>query len=443
MAAADSRRASLWKLALKKTESKKLSRATEAGRAPSIGEILGERDDRRAAALRARVLAQLAFEFGEPPEPAQRALQALPSGEQIEEREARIYLSLAKGELEVAARQAQALLKDHPGPAARYLLGQADLLLDQPEEAATVLRSAATEDGQNPIVLHALGLAEAALKHNDRAFDAYAKAITANSNHVSTIIDRALLQLHLGRDREAAAGSLEGVVGKLVGDASPGQLARAGDPEARAEIELGKGNVASARSALSSAAARRRDHPLLLEELAKAYADAFELDPAEREARRALALSGRLTPRLILAEVALRRSRPVQALTVLEESGASRPEALVLRALAKLELGRNGEARADAELALHVDPTLVSAQVAIARIDIAESHYDAALRRLDSLEQAPNKSAEVAAALGQVFLAKRQPDRAHLLPRGAASPAALAAGATRARALAPRRGSAR
>ena len=372
-------------------------------------QILTERDDRRAAALRAKVLAQLSFEFGEAPEPAQRAVQALGTGTLVEEREARVYLALAKGELELAARQAAALLKDRPGPSARYLLGQAQLLLDQPEDAANALRTAAAEDPQNPLVLHALGVAEAALRHNDRAFEAYGKALTANANHVATIIDRALLQLHQGLDREAAAGSLEGVVGKLVGDASPGQLARA--YVGIAEIELGKGNVAAARSALSSAAARRRDHPLLLEELAKAYADAFELDPAEREARRALAVSGRLTPRLILAEVALRRSRPVQALTVLEESGGSRPDVLVLRALAKLELGRTVEARADADLAMRLDGTMISAAVALARIDIAESRYDAALRRLEEIEK-KGKYAEVAWALGQVYLARRQPDRA-------------------------------
>ncbi len=372
-------------------------------------QILAERDDRRTAAMRAKVLAQLSFEFGESPELAQRAVQALSAGTTSEEREARVYVALAKGELELAARQAAELVRDRPGPQARYLLGQAQLLLDKPEEAAAALRTAAAEDPQNPIVLHALGLAEAALRHNEAAFEAYGRALTANANHITTIIDRALLQLRQGLDRETAAGSLEGVVGKLVADASPGQLARA--YVGLAEIEIGKGNVTAARSALSSAAARRRDHPLLLEELAKAYADAFELDPAEREARRALTVSGRLTPRLILAEVALRRSRPVQALTILEESASSRPEALVLRALAKLELGRNQEARADAELAMRLDPTLVSAAVALARVDIGEAKYEAALRRLEALET-QGKSAEVAWVLGQVYLARHQPDRA-------------------------------
>jgi tetratricopeptide (TPR) repeat protein len=157
---------------------------------------------------------------------------------------------------------------------------------------------------------------------------------------------------------------------------------------------------------------------LLLEELAKAYADAFELDPAEREARRALTVSGRLTPRLILADVALRRSRPVVALQIIEESGSTRPEALVLRALAKLELGRNAEARADAELATHLDPTLVSAEVAQARVDIAEGRIDAAKRRLDEVEN-KGKYAEVAWAFGQVYLARKQLDKARMCFREA------------------------
>ena len=379
-------------------------------------QILSDRDDPRAAVLRAKVLSQLAFEFGEPPDAAQRAQKALPQTKLPEQKEARIYLALAKGELDEAARQAAALLKERPGPQARYLVGEAYLLLDQPEDAAAALITASAEDPQNAMVLHALGLAETAMHHPDRAFDAYGRALAANANHVATIIDRALLQLREGIDRDAAAGSLEGVVGKLVADASPGQLARA--YVGLAEIELQKGNVAAARSALSSAAARRRDLPLLLEELAQAYADAFELDPAEREASRALQVSDRITARLILAEVALRRSRPVQALTVLEEAGASRPQVLVLRALAKLDLGRNGEARTDAELATHLDPTSVPATVALARVDIAEGKYDGAQRRLEGLE-AQGKHAEVAWALGQVYLARHQPDRARTYFRSA------------------------
>ena len=372
-------------------------------------QILADRDDPRAAVLRTKVLSQLAFEFGEPAEAADKALKALPATSMPEQKEARIYLALAHGELDEAARQAAALLRERPGPQARYLLGQAHLLLDQPEDAGAALLTAAAEDSQNPMVLHGLGLAEAAMHHPDRAFDAYGRALAANANHVATVIDRALLQLHEGMDRDAAAGSLEGVVGKLVADASPGQLARA--YVGLAELELQKGNVAAARSALSSAAARRRDHPLLLEELAQAYADAFELDPAEREAKRALGVSGRITARLILAEVALRRSRPIQALTVLEESGTSQPQVLVLRALAKLDLGRNGEARADAELATRLDPSSVQAAVALARVEIAEQKYDSAQRRLDALES-QSKHAEVAWALGQVYLARHQPDRA-------------------------------
>ncbi|MEO6950800.1 MAG: tetratricopeptide repeat protein [Polyangia bacterium] len=379
-------------------------------------QILSDRDDPRAAVLRAKVLSQLAFEFGEPPDAAQRALDALPKTSFPEQKEARIYLALAKGELDVALRQAVALLKERPGPQARYLVGEAYLLLDQPEDAGAALLTASAEDPQNAMVLHGLGLAEAAMHHTDRAFDAYGRALAANANHVATIIDRALLQLREGIDRDAAAGSLEGVVGKLVADSSPGQLARA--YVGLAEIELQKGNVAAARSALSSAAARRRDHPLLLEELAQAYADAFELDPAEREAKRALQVSDRITARLILAEVALRRSRPVQALTVLEESGSSRPQVLVLRALAKLDLGRNGEARTDAELATHLDPSSVAAAVALARVDIAEGKYDSAQRRLEALE-AQGKHAEVAWALGQVYLARHQPDRARTYFRSA------------------------
>src|SRR5262249_23638460 len=75
------------------------------------------------------------------------------------------------------------------------------------------------------------------------------------------------------------------------------------------------------------------------------------------------------------------------------------------------ELGRNGEARADAELANRLDPTLVSAEVALARVDITEGRIDAAKHRLEEVE-AKGKDAEVAWAFGQVYLARKQLDKA-------------------------------
>lgn len=384
-------------------------------------QILAERDDPEARALRARVLAQMAFEFGDSPEAAQRAMTTLtddvaaPCADKRpgcqDAAQARVYLAMAKGELDRAARLAQVLRRKFPDSASSYLVGRAELLLERPDTATDALRTAADADAHNPMVLHGLGLAESAARRDDRALESYRRALADNANHIATIIDRALLQVQRGSDREAARGALEGVVGKLVTDSSPGQLARAF--LGLAELELQKGDVAAARRDLAQAAAKRRDGDALLsEELAQAFADAYMLDEAEREARRALAAAGRLTPRLTLAEVALRRAQPVKALAVIEEAGTARPEALVMRALASLMLNRKESARLDAEAALRVQPDLVPAKVALARVEIADGHPERAQRALDALERTSQKTPEVAAALGMVYVAQKVPDRA-------------------------------
>jgi tetratricopeptide (TPR) repeat protein len=375
-------------------------------------QILTERDDPPARALRARTLAQMSFEFGDSPDAAARAVAGLGEMKGEDAESARIYLAMAKGEADAALRQSAALRRQLADAPATYLYGRAELLLDRPQAAVDALRSVADLEPRDPIAQHALGVAEAALKHDDRALEAYKHALEANANHIATIIDRALLQVRRGSaaDRDLARGALEGVVSKLVPDCSQGQLARA--YLGLAELELGRGDLEAARRALSLASARRRDGDTLLsEELARAWARGFQLDEAEREAKRALAGSTRIGPRLVLAEVALRRARPAQALAVIDEQGATRPEALVLRALAHLAMGRKDAARLDAEAALRVAPELASAKVALARVTVAEGRPERAQRDLERLERG-DKLPEVASALGEVFAAERQTDKA-------------------------------
>jgi tetratricopeptide (TPR) repeat protein len=211
-------------------------------------------------------------------------------------------------------------------------------------------------------------------------------------------------------DRDVARGALEGVVQKLVGDAAPSQLARAF--LGLAELELGRGDLEAGRKALASAVAKRREGDASLsEELARASARAFDLDLAEKEAKRALAGLGstRVAPRIVLGDVALKRGRPAQALQQLDDVGR-RPDGLLLRARANLALGKNEAARVDAEEALRVAPDLISAKVLLARLDYVEGHPDRALRELDRLDRT-TRSAEAAYALGEA-LAPRLPERA-------------------------------
>src|SRR5205807_4108944 len=134
-----------------------------------------------------------------------------------------------------------------------------------------------------------------------------------------------------------------------------------------------RGDLEAARRELAVAAEKRREGDVTLaEDLARDFMRAFALDEAEREAKRALATASRLGPRLVLAEVALRRGRPQQAVEVIDAEGATRPEALVVRALAHLQLGHKDAARIDVEAALRVQPDLLGAKIALARVELAE-----------------------------------------------------------------------
>jgi tetratricopeptide (TPR) repeat protein len=378
-------------------------------------QILAERDDPLARALRARTLAQMTFEFGDAPDLASRAVASLGALASPEADEARTYLALARGDLDRGARMATTLRRKAADPTASYLVGRAELLLEHPDAAVEALKIAVEKLPRDPLFWHGLGLAQAAAHHDDLALDAYRRALDLNSNHIATLIDRAVLEVRDGTptDRDAARAQLDGVTTKLVGDSSPGQLARAF--LAIGELELANGELDGARRALASAVAKRRDGDALLsEELASAFLRALELDQAEKEAKRAVAgfgSSARLQPRLVLARVALARGRAKQALTTIDEAGTSRPEALVLRALANLQLGRRDAARFDAESALRVQPDLVAAKVVLARVEIADGHSDRAQKELDQLEHATTKLPEVASALGMVFAA-RFPERA-------------------------------
>ena len=198
----------------------------------------------------------------------------------------------------------------------------------------------------------------------------------------------------------------------------------------------------AARRDLAQAAAKRRDGDALLsEELAQAFADAYMLDEAEREAKRAIAAAGRLTPRLVLAEVALRRAQPQKALAVIEEAGTSRPEALVMRALASLMLGRKESARLDAEAALRVQPGDWRRRQggAGARRHRRRASGQGAAARWPRSSARRRRRADVAAALAAVFLAQKVPDRARwwlqqaLAARPARRRGAAAAGQARSR----------
>src|SRR4029079_6571716 len=97
-----------------------------------------------------------------------------------------------------------------PDAGSSYLVGRAELLLESPDSATDALRSAAEGDPHNLVVWRGLGLAEAAARRDDRALEAYRRALQDNANHIATIIDRALLQANPNLARDAARGARAG-----------------------------------------------------------------------------------------------------------------------------------------------------------------------------------------------------------------------------------------
>ena len=372
-------------------------------------QMLSERSTDQVRMLRTRLLAQIAFEFSDSIAEAERAVIAGGREDTPEILQAKIFLSLTKGELEHARAFASELkAKAHDGPS-QYAIARVELSDNHPALAIELLRGVVNIDPADPFALHALGLAEAAAKHDERALDAYRRALELNPSHIATLIDRALLQLRRG-DREAARSALETVTSKLAGDASPGQLARAylglGD------LELSRGSLQSARRDLDQAVAKRRDGDLLLDEaLARSLVDAFELDQAERVAQHAAQSSPALAPRLVLAEVALKRGDPQAVLNVLKDAGANKSDVLVLRALAELQLGQTTQARTDVDTARRIDPESISARIASARIDLATGQTERAQKELEQIERS-HKQADVAAAMGELYGALHEYDRA-------------------------------
>ena len=384
-------------------------------------QILTERDDPPARALRARVLAQMAFEFGDSPEPARarwrrsattlrRRARQRPGCEDAAE--ARIYLAMARASSIARRGWRTALRRKYPRRAGDAISsGAPSCCSSGPRRAVDALRAAADREPRDPLVLHALGLAEAAAQHDDRALEAYRRALEANANHIATIVDRALLQVRRGApiDRDAARGALEGVVGKLVGDCVAG-AAGARVPRARPSSSWQKrrprGGAARAGAGGGQAARRRR---AAVRGAGAGVRARLQLDEAEREAKRA---HGR-------RRAASRRgwcwrrwrcgaARPQQALAVIEEAGdvaargAGDARAGVAAARPQARRRASTPRRRCA-----CSPICSAAKVALARVDIADGQPERGAARARARSSAPQKSAEVAAALAAVFAAEQ------------------------------------
>jgi tetratricopeptide (TPR) repeat protein len=366
------------------------------------GELLGERRDPLVVALRARVRGQLAFEFGAPPE--------ADDGDD----EARVYGELARG---ADARKDAARLRERRADArASYLVGRAELSAGQPEAAAAALRVAVERDARDPLVLHGLGLAEAAAGHDDRALDVWRRALELNPQHVPSLLDRALFLLGRG-DAAAARVALEAVTGRLAAQASPAEQARAqlglqrvaADGAARraqALHALEAGDVERARDLLDALGS---DGETLLA-AARAHLECGDPTGAAERLRRATQVGAPPGAAELQVRVYLAQHRPADALDL---AGAIPPDArtpalLALTVEAHLELGQLERADEALRRAPARARQSVEGQLAEARIHLERGHdaaaaalADLALRRLHGADGARALRAEALTLLGR------------------------------------------
>jgi tetratricopeptide (TPR) repeat protein len=334
---------------------------------------------------------------------------------------AAIYLLLLDGQLEEAGRRAREQAALHPDSALlAYLVGRAQLTDGDARAAEDSFRTALKRDPHTVLALYGIGRCQATRGDLQGALLAYDRALVENPAHVATLIARAWLRVEHARDLLEAETDLVMVADKHRVSSSPAQSAWA--QLGLAELYAQKGSLVRARTALTEA---RRNAPLrsqtFWESSARAALRANDIAGAKEDARRAIALSSSTPgPHFILAQALLEEGSAEEALSELAGSNARpTPQLLVLRARARLALGRITEARADLAEAGNAAPELPEVTLTRAQVDLADHEPARAVQSLRTLsEQLPGR-ADVAEVLGLALAARGEPGARQALERAA------------------------
>ena len=372
-------------------------------------QILDEKDDPTMRGLEGRTLAELAYEFGDSPERA--VLAAAQSVASDPGDEAKIFLALLNGSVDAAELQSAALSRQRSDAGATYLAGRVQLARDHADRAAELFRQTLARAPRDVPALFALGIADSELGHQAKALESWNRVLELSPTHAGARAARAALVRAAGtpEDAKAAMAVLAALIATPSDELAPAERVRAELGLSAAAVAAG--DVVGARAALARARQVRKPRDTTTaESLAEGYLAALQLDEADEEARRALAGAGmaRIGPRRVLAELALYRERPADALAVLDGSSLT-PKVLILEARAILQQrGAVDGIRRNLLVALRDNPNDVGLRVMLARCDLADGrHATDGQRELERLHKvAP--LVEVDAALGAAYAAHPQ-----------------------------------
>ena len=350
-----------------------------------------DRAGNRAALARARAV--LAADFGDDPEGARAAVEALGDGSGVDAEIARAHLALLDGDaarLDAAVTALEALAPD--AAETEYLAGRAALLAERWADAAAAFDRARAA-GARPAYLIGLARAHAGRRAWPEARAAADLALSQHPEHPAVLIERArvLAEARAGGDAASAAASLE----KLLAESekpveeqalgvSPRQAAWAA--LALAELHVMRGDPSAARRALDRARKEPPAEPAFSVGVIDVLLAIGDLAGARQEAEHAAKTwPSAAAVHVAGAQVALAEGDVARALTLLEPAGdlSSRPVALSLRGQARLAAGERDAARADLDAALALAPDLEPAMVARAELDLVAGEPREAVKRLE------------------------------------------------------------
>ncbi|MBP6836263.1 MAG: tetratricopeptide repeat protein [Kofleriaceae bacterium] len=374
--------------------------------------IVAVKDTAAARARLARARAVLAAEFGDDLAGARAAVEALGDAPGVDAALARGYLALASGDGN-AAQQAVDGAGTSADPGVQHVAARAALLTGRWDDAARAAAAAAEAEAR-PMYLVTLAEAEAARQQFVPARAAAERALALVTDHPAALIVRARvlaasvdLRTELGSE---VLGQLERVWGEGARSASAQTLGvsprqAAGSALASARVYLARGDRQGARAAIDRAQRGKPDDLAFAEDLIELWLGLDQPGPGREVAERTLQRwPASVVARVALAELQLAAGQASAALELVGKIAElpRRPDALAVRGRAHLALGDLAAARTDLDAALAVAPTLLSAKVARAWVDLRSGNTHAALALLEPLvKQEPRRPS----ALMTVFAA--------------------------------------
>ncbi|MFN0248965.1 MAG: tetratricopeptide repeat protein [Kofleriaceae bacterium] len=352
--------------------------------------------DNRAALARARAV--LAYEFGDGITEAQSAVQKLSGQGGLDVAIATAYVALADSDAKAARTAADKALELAPDDStALYVSGQAALLAGDHKKAIADLKAAQERE---PRPLYAVALAHAIASTNawSDALGAVERALGAMPDHPAALIEKAFLLSRAGviAKNNSQTAEIRLVLQRLITEGntpfaqqtrgvSPSQVALAN--LSLAQIDFALGDSAAAFAALKAAAEVRSDEQRFSEEALDTLYMFNELQRAKPAAIRLFAQWPQSRrARITQGQILLGLGEAREALDALNRNpdAANLPRGMAVRGFAKLALGDMSGARGDFEAALKKVPSLELALVGRAWIDLAEGDLDAAKKAIET-----------------------------------------------------------